>query len=68
MVIKALIRCTHFLDHQHIAHTTNFNKLVDLVVSFGGETLQTLLDRDGVYAMYTSKWLIGGRVSTRAGS
>ena len=24
--IKALIRCTHFLTHQHIAHTTNFDK------------------------------------------
>ena len=37
--IKALIRCTHFLAHQHIAHTTNFDKLVELVVSCGGETL-----------------------------
>ena len=42
--IKALIRCTHFLAHQHIAHTTNFDKLVELVVSCGGETLQTFLD------------------------
>ena len=32
-VIKVLIRCTHFLAHQHIAHTTNFDKLVELVVS-----------------------------------
>ena len=32
-VIKALIRCTHFLTHQHTAHTTNFDKLVELVVS-----------------------------------
>ena len=31
--IKALIRCTHFLAHQHIAHTINFDKLVELVVS-----------------------------------
>ncbi len=37
--IKALIRCTYFLAHQHIAHTTNFDKLVELVVSCGGETL-----------------------------
>ena len=37
--IKALIQCTHFLAHQHIAHTTNFDKLVELVVSCGGETL-----------------------------
>ena len=45
--IKALIRCTHFLAHQHIAHTSNFDKLVELVVSFGGETLQTFLERAG---------------------
>ena len=45
-VIKNLIRCTHF---QH------FDKLVELVASCGGETLQTFLDRDGGNAMYTSK-------------
>ena len=60
MVIKALIRCTctHFLAHQHIAHTTNFDKLDELVVSCGGETLQTFLDRAGGCAMYTSKMAI----------
>ena len=31
--IKSLIRCTHFLALQHIAHTTNFDKLIDLVVA-----------------------------------
>ena len=54
-VINALIWCTHFLAHQHIAHTTNFDKLVELVVSCGGETLQTVLDRAGGNATYTSK-------------
>ena len=53
--IKALIRYTHFLAHQHIAHTTNFGKLVELVVSCDRETLQTFLDRAGGNAMYTSK-------------
>ena len=56
--IKALIRCTDFLAHQHIAHTTNFDKLVELVVSCGGETLQTFLDRVGGNAMYTSKMAV----------
>ena len=46
---------THFLAHQHIAHTTNFHNLVDLVVSCGEETLKTFLNRDGGYSMYTSK-------------
>ena len=57
-VIKALIRCTHFLAHQHIVHTTNFDKLVELVVSCGGETLQTFLDRAGGNATYTSKMAV----------
>ncbi len=56
--IKALIRCTHFPAHQHIAHTTNFDKLVELVVSCGGETLQTFLDRAGENATYTSKMAV----------
>ena len=41
--IKALIRCTHFLAHQHIAHTINLDKLVELVVRCGGHTLQNFL-------------------------
>ena len=53
--INALICWTHFLANQHITHTTHFNKLVELVVSCGGETLQTFLDRAGGNAKYTSK-------------
>ena len=74
--IKALIRCTHFLAHQHITHTTN--KLVQLVVSCGGETHQTFHDRAGGNATYTSKMGVvesceyslnmGGRVSTQVAS
>ena len=56
--IKALIRCTHFLAHQHIAHTTNFDKLVELVVSCDGEILQTFPDRAGGNATYTSKMAV----------
>ena len=57
--IKALIRCTHGLAHQHIAHTTtNVDKLVELVVSLAGVTLQTFLDRAGGNAMYTSKMAV----------
>ena len=36
--IKAVIRCTQFLAHLHVAHTTKFDKLVELIVSCGGET------------------------------
>ena len=56
--IKALIRCTHFLGQQHIVPTTNFDKLVELVVSCGGETLQTFIDRAGGNATYTSKMAV----------
>ena len=58
--IKALIRCTHFLAHRHIAHTTNFDKLVELLVSCGGETPQTFRDRAGGNATYTSKIAVVG--------
>ena len=53
--IKSLLRCTHFLAHQHIAHTTNFSELVDLVVSCGGEDLRHFLEKPGKNATYTSK-------------
>ena len=39
------------------AHTTNFDKLVELVVSCGGETLP-FLDRAGGNATYTSKMVV----------
>ncbi len=55
--IKALIRCTHFLVHQHIAHTTNFDKLVELVVSCGGETLQPSLTELEEMQRTPQKWL-----------
>ncbi len=38
--IGSLIRCTHFLTRHHIAHSTNFTQLVDLVVSCGAKELQ----------------------------
>ena len=52
--IKSLIRCTHFLTRQHIPHTTNFDKLVDLVVACGGDDLKHFLENAGRNAMYTS--------------
>ena len=39
--IKSFFHCAHFLAPQHIPHTTNFDKLVELVVSCGGEDLRT---------------------------
>ena len=53
--IKVLLRCTHFLTLHHIAHTTNFDKIVDLIVSCGGHHLQVFLESAGKNAVYTSK-------------
>ena len=49
-----LLLCSHFLTRQHIPHTTNFDKLVDLVVCCGGEDLKQFADRAGRNATYTS--------------
>ena len=53
--ITALLRCTHFLTLHHIPHTTNFDELVDLIVSCGGQHLQVFLESAGKNAVYTSK-------------
>ena len=53
--IKALLRCTHFLARNHIAHTTNFDRLIDLVVCCGGEDLKQFIESAGRNATYTSK-------------
>ena len=55
MAIKALIRCTHFLVRRHIPHTTNFDELVDLIISCGAEDLKGFLERAGKNANYTFK-------------
>ena len=72
--IKALIRCTHLLTHQHIAHTTNFDKLVELVVSCAGETLSNLpwqsWRKCNVHLKNSCSRVcdMGGRISTQAAS
>ncbi len=55
LAIKSLLRCIHFLARNHIAHTTNFGDLVDLVVTCGGEDLKQFVDKAGKNAHYTSK-------------
>ncbi len=61
--IKSLIRCTHFLARHHIAHTTNFSDLVDLVVSCGGEDLSLFLERAGRNAACVYAKRCRGRIS-----
>ena len=40
VAMKSLVHCAHFLTRHHIAHSTNFTNLVDLVVSCGARELQ----------------------------
>ena len=52
--IKALLGCTHYLCKQHIPHTTNFSKLIDLIVSCGGKDLEECVRKAAKNATCTS--------------
>ena len=52
--VKSFVRSSHFLAGQHIAHTTNFEKLVELVVSCGGEDRKNFLEMTGKNAVSPS--------------
>ena len=43
--IQALLGCTHYLCKQHIPHTTNFSKLIDLIVSCGGKDFEEFVNK-----------------------
>ena len=51
---KALLGCTHYLCKQHIPHTPNFSKLIDLIVSCGGKDLEEFVRKAAKNASYTS--------------
>ena len=53
--MKSLVRCTHFLTRHHIAHSTNFTQLVDLVVSCGARELQVFIKNASRNAVDTSQ-------------
>ena len=52
--VKLLIGCTHFLARQHVVYTTSFSKVVDVVVSCGGEDLKYFIEKTGKNETYTS--------------
>ena len=52
--IKSFLHCTHFLCKQHIPHTTNFNELINLIVSCGGKYLEEFVQRAARNVSYTS--------------
>ena len=51
--IKALLGCTHYLCKQHIPHSSNFSKLIDLIVSCGGKDLEEFVRKAAKNASYT---------------
>ena len=53
--MKFLVRCTHFVIRHHIAHSTNFTQLVDLVMSCGARELQISIENASRNAVYTSQ-------------
>ena len=57
--MKSLVRCTHFLTQHHIAHSSNFTQLVDVVASCGARKLQVFVENASRNAVYTSRgaWL-----------
>ena len=57
--MKSLVRFPHFLTQHHIAHSTNFTQLVDLVVSCGTRELQVFIENASRNAVYTcqGQWL-----------
>ncbi|ORU94135.1 MAG: hypothetical protein A6F71_09160 [Cycloclasticus sp. symbiont of Poecilosclerida sp. M] len=42
--VKCLILLTHFLTKEHVAHSTKFEKLVDVVVRCGSQHLKQFLE------------------------
>ena len=57
LAIKSLLRCTHFLARNHIAHTTNYPGGWDLVVTCGGEDLKQFVDKAGEMLITPQKML-----------
>ena len=53
--MKSLVCCTHFLIQHHSAHSTNFTRLVDLVLSCGARELQVFVENVSRNAVYTSQ-------------
>ena len=51
---KCFLQCTHFLCKQHIPHTTNFDKLINLIVSCGGKDLDEFVRQAARNVCYTS--------------
>ena len=54
--LKCLILLTHFLNKEHVAHSTGkFEKLVDVVVRCGSQHLKQFLETAPTNALYTSR-------------
>ena len=53
--MKCFILFTHFLTKEHVAHSTKFEKLVDVVVRCSSQQLKQYLETAPRNAKYTSR-------------
>ena len=58
MIIKILIRCTHFLVRHHIPHTTVYEDLVRLISNCGAQDLKHFTEDAAGNATYLSKFTV----------
>ena len=58
MIIKILIRCTHFLVRHHIPHTTVYEDLVRLIANCGAQDLKHFTEHAAGNATYLSKFTV----------
>ena len=58
--LKALVRCAHYLARHHIAHTTNYDDLVGLMVSCGAQPLSDFVEDAVDNATYRSAFAVIG--------
>ena len=58
--IKALVRCAHYLARHHVAHTTNYDDLIGLMVSCGAQPLASFMENAAINATYRSTTAVIG--------
>lgn len=60
--IKALVRCAHYVACHHVAHTTNYEDLVSLAVSYGAQPLAHFIENAANNATHCSTTTVIGFV------
>ena len=58
--VKVLVRYAHYLVRHHIAHTTNYDDLVGLMISCGAQPLSDFVNETADNATYRSALAVIG--------